>query len=657
MRRLLRCQRGGVALIMVLAFLSLGTPVVTSTLNLADSLSIDSRTKRDILENDYCALGVAQYVRYLTLTDARWDAWWVSHTISATGVVPVVGKEVLDVAGCEQISFRLQLSGLPGDPPALGVSQLTTSKSVNLASASPNAELEYTIVVANPVTSLRSEDLTAIYDGLPLGFTYVMGTTKLNGNPFGDPGQSLPGKDADQYCIFAENDNLTIEKDKVIPCSVGADDNVTLRQFARIEGNVRAVTGNVDIEKGVVITGDIRAGGNVVLNKDVVVMGTIRAGGNVTIKKESNITVNGNILAGGNVQLRKGNLAGGDVVALTGNAEIRQDSTVQGDVWAKGNADIEQNATMQGNVWSQGNVDLQSGATIASQVIAGGIFTGDQVSVTGGVTQNCQPPTCTIPPVPAWTLFDGSGDRLLLTWDTSGAGVTLNPGDSATLTFKVKASGEGGNYCNQAWADPGGTGTGMTAKVTVRSPSGTQCEGEDVVITTTVDKKVVASDTQPTFTYTTTIKNQGLTDVHISMVRNKLPTGFSYVPSSTKYVLQPSGAEMATLNPSTLITGGKQRLSWYPQPFATSTLGPGETKTLTFQAMPDAALVKGAYRTEAWAFFTEYNSAEAPYTWPTALVQVLDPFEATATDDSSDAIGSFEAWRGTDSDLFRWTIR
>ena len=656
MRRLVRCQRGGVALIMVLAFLSLGTPVVTSTLNLADSLSIDSRTKRDILENDYCALGVAQYVRYLTLTDARWDAWWVSHTISATGVVPVVGKEVLDVAGCEQISFQLQLSGLPGDPPALGVSQLTTSKSVNLASASPNAELEYTIVVANPVTSLRSEDLTAIYDGLPLGFTYVMGTTKLNGNPFGDPVQSLPGKDADQYCVFADNDSLTIAANQVIPCSVGADSNVLLQQFSRIEGNVRAVTGNVELKQGVVVTGDIRAAGNVELDKDVTIMGTVRAGGNVIMKKEGTVAVQGNILAGGNVQMKKGLAAGGDVVALTGTVEIKKDGTVQGDVWALGNADIEKDAVLQGNVWVQGNVDLKAGATIASQVIAGGNFTGDQVSVTGGVTQNCQPP-CTIPPIPLWTLFDGSGDRLLLTWDTSGAGVTLNSGDSATLTFKVKASGEDGNYCNQAWADPGATGTGMTAKATVGSPSGTQCEGEILVLTTTVDKQVLASGTQPTLTYTTTIKNNGLTDVHVSMVRLKLPAGFSYVPSSTKYVLQPSGAEMATLNPSTLVTDGRQRLTWYPQPFSDLVLGAGQTKTLIFKVQPDNALVKGTYRTEAWAFFTEYNSAESPYTWPTALVQVLDPFEATATDASSDEIGSFEAWRGTDSDLFRWTIR
>ena len=98
---------------------------------------------------------------------------------------------------------------------------------------------------------------------------------------------------------------------------------------------------------------------------------------------------------------------------------------------------------MQGNVWVHGNVDLKSGATITGQVISGGNFIGDTASVTGGVTQNCQSPACTIPPVPAWTLFDGSGDRLMPTWDTSGAGVTLDPGDSATLTFKVKASNEG----------------------------------------------------------------------------------------------------------------------------------------------------------------------------------------------------------------------
>ncbi len=156
---------------------------------------------------------------------------------------------------------------------------MTTAKTVSSATASPNAELEYSVVVANPATALRPEDLTAIYDGLPLGFTYVLGTTQLNGNPFADPVQSLPGQDADQYCIFADSDSLTIAQSQVIPCSVGADSNVTIRQFARIEGNVRAVTGNVTLDQGVVVTGDVRAQGNVELDKDVTITGTVRAGG------------------------------------------------------------------------------------------------------------------------------------------------------------------------------------------------------------------------------------------------------------------------------------------------------------------------------------------------------------------------------------------
>ena len=165
----------------------------------------------------------------------------------------------------------------------------------------------------------------------------------------------------------------------------------------------------------------------------------------------------------------------------------------------------------------------------------------------------------------------------------------------------------------------------MTAKSTVGSPSGTQCEGEDVALETTVDPKVVASGSQPTLTYTTTIKNNSLTDLNVSMVRNELPPGFSYVASSTKYLLQPSGTELATFNPTTVVTGGRQRLTWYPQPFNTAVLAAGETKTFIFQATADSALAKGNYRTESWAFFIEYDSAESTYTWPTGLVQALDP--------------------------------
>ena len=658
--RLLRNQRGGVALLMVLGFMALGTPTVTGILDLSDSLSVQSRVNTDRLKRDYCGLAVSEYVRYLTLNSSRWDAWWAApgRVISAPGAVPVIGEEVLNFGNCQGISFRLQLAQVPGNAPPVNFQMLDTTKTSDTANPLPAAQLEYAVVVANPAANPQPEALETIYDGLPLGFSYVLGTTRLNGVPFADPVESFPGQDDDQFCIFAQNDNLTIAKDDIILCSIGADDNIRIRNDAYIGGNVKSVNGNVDVDLGVTVTGDIRAGGNVTLGQGVTVGGTIRADGNVTLGQGA--TVTGNIRSGtGTILLGQSDVVGGDAVSLTGNVYVNQGSDLDGDIWAGGNVELRQSAVVDQNVWSLGNVDLKNSASVAIDVVAGGnVDLGQGATVTGTVTAQCQLPLCTIPPIPAWALFDGDGDRLMLTWDVSSAAIILQPGQSAILTFTVKAASEGGNYCNQAWADPGGTstGSGMTAKATVGSPSSNLCVGENLVLTTTVVADLVATGSQPIFTYTTTIQNNGTTNVNFSMFRSKLPPGFSYVASSAKYVAPPNTNQIATAEPAVLISGGRERLTWYPRPFDSAVLVSGGTKTLIYQAQPSAALTKGTYRAETWAFFSEFASDETPYTWPTAAVQVMDPFEGTATDATGE-IGSYEAWLGADFNSFRWTIR
>ena len=76
---LLRRQQGAVAILMALAFLALGVPVITAALGLASNVSIDSRVKTKILKRQYCALGVREYIRYLSLDPSRWLAWWEAN--------------------------------------------------------------------------------------------------------------------------------------------------------------------------------------------------------------------------------------------------------------------------------------------------------------------------------------------------------------------------------------------------------------------------------------------------------------------------------------------------------------------------------------------------------------------------------------------------
>jgi len=79
MKRLCRGQSGGVAMLLVVGFMLFGVAVVTSNLRLSTVLSTDSQVKNDILNRQYCALGVIEYVRYLTLDTQRWADCLASH--------------------------------------------------------------------------------------------------------------------------------------------------------------------------------------------------------------------------------------------------------------------------------------------------------------------------------------------------------------------------------------------------------------------------------------------------------------------------------------------------------------------------------------------------------------------------------------------------
>ena len=177
MKRLLRCQRGGVTLVMVLAFLGLGTPVVTSTLNLADSLSMDSRTKREILENQYWGLAVVEYVKYLNLNLNRWDNWWSTNQDpnppeggAATETVTICGQSITLKASRIDADTDDPAQNLPVIPPypPITIEPSRPTKVAEVAAASPGEVITYTITVQHRDTN--SKKLTKVHDSLPPGY-------------------------------------------------------------------------------------------------------------------------------------------------------------------------------------------------------------------------------------------------------------------------------------------------------------------------------------------------------------------------------------------------------------------------------------------------------------------------------------------------------
>ena len=223
-----------------------------------------------------------------------------------------------------------------------------------------------------------------------------------------------------------------------------------------------------------------------------------------------------------------------------------------------------------------------------------------------------------------------------LTWTVTGLNISLAPGQAATLTFRAEASVGQGNYCNEAWVDPGGrkTSSGKTAVVQVGAPPDSLCQGAAVQVTTSVEPQAAPGNTPVTFTYTITIENAGTDTLNMSRLRDYLPDGFTYVAGST-------GGDVTSADPTATMFQGRQRLDWDFSPKVQ--VASGTTRTLTFQA--EATAEPGDYWNEVWVTFDEF--AEPVYTWPTAVVNIMGVFETTATDGESTATS--EVWVGTDS--------
>jgi|GEM_PF-1912172 len=257
--------------------------------------------------------------------------------------------------------------------------------------------------------------------------------------------------------------------------------------------------------------------------------------------------------------------------------------------------------------------------------------------------------------------FNAQG-RSMLFWDLTGLDIEVAPGELLSLSFDAEATAPEGNYCNEAWVEPGykdhdtdedaadqgrGTGTDMTARVKVGAPLDELCPGEAIYITTTVDQEIAPSGASHRYTYTIQLENVGVTDLHIAQIDNILPSwDFTYVPGST------SGLTNADPDPITDFLN-RPHMEW-SDPFTSNPpeLEAGETLTLSFQA--DATLGMGNYKNELWIYFVEYPGLDdGVFGWPTGQIQVMDVFEVTATDSESNVIGTYQVWVGTNETIIR----
>lgn len=243
-------------------------------------------------------------------------------------------------------------------------------------------------------------------------------------------------------------------------------------------------------------------------------------------------------------------------------------------------------------------------------------------------------------------------------WDMP-PGTSIPAGGVVTLTFDAKTSIDPGTYCNEFEVGPGGTKTrsGKTAIVQIGILPGL-CTGEAVRVSKTLDSVSHISTNEYVSPYTysftadynITVENIGTDNVTIKEFIDLLPVGFSYVSTDQSGdIIEPPDQ----LHHENQVD--RQRISWKFNPEIP--LLSGTSKTLTFTTT--ATVTRGYYWSDLLVDFGGGTFAEDRYSWPTALISIVDSYNVTATDDEGNKqVIALQVWiADADGIVSTWNLK
>ena len=169
MRNKLRGESGAMAMLLVIAFMALSIPLITTSLSLSTVLSVDSKVKTQILNRQYCALAAMEYLRYVASDPTRWNDFVSAYEVG--------------ISICPEMTLSVsQLLGQPAYLPFISSKKhrLFTTNLVdnkNDTVSIPGGIVEYTVTVENK--HRKSVNFKKLVDELPDGFSHEPGTTTL----------------------------------------------------------------------------------------------------------------------------------------------------------------------------------------------------------------------------------------------------------------------------------------------------------------------------------------------------------------------------------------------------------------------------------------------------------------------------------------------
>lgn len=169
-RRLRHRQRGN-ATVMVLAFMALAIPLVTSSLGLASTLSIDSRVKTGITKSQYTAIAGGQHGTYRVLHESGYQES-LQPGVPDEYTVNINGRDVTVTV----VKLDDDLSP-PSVPPGPNSRVFRASKVVSPTTVLADTLTTYTYTATITNGTETEQKITQIWDVFPQGMSYVPGSS------------------------------------------------------------------------------------------------------------------------------------------------------------------------------------------------------------------------------------------------------------------------------------------------------------------------------------------------------------------------------------------------------------------------------------------------------------------------------------------------
>ena len=304
----------------------------------------------------------------------------VSGNVYASSNVNV--SKALNVTGNTNALAQLNVTGN-----VYASSNVNVSKELNVSGnvyASSNVDISKELIVSGNVYALSNVDVSKQLNvtGNVYASSNVNVSKELNvtGNVYASSNVNIT-KDLNVTRHIYAASNVVVSKDLAVVRDIYAS-NINVNKDLTVTDDIRALS-NVDVSQDVNVTGNVYALSNVIVSRDIDVYGNIHALTNVDVSKDVNVT--GNIYALSNIVVSHEAVVRGDLYTQ-GNAFITKQLTVTSNINALSNVGITKDLTVDGNVFAKSNVSVSKQLDVSGNVyMKSNAIVSKQLYVTGDI--------------------------------------------------------------------------------------------------------------------------------------------------------------------------------------------------------------------------------------------------------------------------------